>query len=152
MENWKKKRLFCLHSHHTYLSMPHIKQACLQITDYKSQTTTNCNPETHIRTCIRMVKKRTNGAWLFQLTTATQCLQKDLTKCYINVCSEMLCCKITFLAGSIHPLWCCSKKNITANLLTFFPPPCSMHHIVMYFRVKYRLFFPHQIFECLKRF
>lgn len=71
----KKKRLFCPHCHHTHLPMPHIKQACLQTTDYKSQTTTNCNPEMSIRTCIRMVKKRTNGAWLFQLTTATQCSQ-----------------------------------------------------------------------------
>lgn len=50
----KKKRLFCPCCHHTHLPMPHIKQACLQTTDYKSQTTTNCNPEMSIRTCICM--------------------------------------------------------------------------------------------------
>lgn len=53
----KKKRLFCPHCHHTHLLMPHIKQACLQTTDYKSQTKANCNPEMSIKTCIRMVKK-----------------------------------------------------------------------------------------------
>lgn len=78
MENRKRKGfsiptvITLIYPHHIQ-NKPVCKQQAIQ-----SQTTTNCNPEMSIRTCIHMVEKRPNGVWLFQLTTASQCLQKDL--------------------------------------------------------------------------
>lgn len=53
-----KKRLLYSDCCHTHLPMLHIKPPCLQTT---GQTTINCNPESSIKTCIHMVKERTNG-------------------------------------------------------------------------------------------
>lgn len=79
MENRKRKG-FSIPTVITLIYPRHIqnKSVCKQQA-IQSQTTTNCNPEMSIRTCIHMAEKRTNGVWLFQLTTASQCLQKDLT-------------------------------------------------------------------------